>query len=87
MSFVYLSLKQYKKAEEILSSMIDVFLKEIINNATQETINRYSAYFKLGVIYIKLNKNNQTKFFLLNVKENLKGFYQIMFLYLIINKI
>ena len=55
--------------------MIDVVLKEKINYATQETIYRYSAYFyTLGVIYIKLNKNNQAKLFLLKAKENLEGF-------------
>ena len=74
-SSVYLSLKQYKEAEEILSSMIEVVLKEKINYATQETIYRYSAYFyTLGVIYIKLNKSNQAKFYLLKAKENLEGF-------------
>ena len=74
-SSVYLSLKQYKEAEEILTSMTDVVLKRKINYATQETIYRYSAYFyTLGVILIKTNKANMAKFYLLKAKDILEGF-------------
>lgn len=74
-SSVYLSLKQFKEAEEILSAMTDVVLKEKINYATQETIYRYAAYFyTYGVILIKVNKMNMARFYLLKAKDILEGF-------------
>ena len=74
-SSVYVSMKQYKEAEEILSSMTDVVLKEKINYATQETIYRYASYFyTFGVVLIKMNKLNIGKFYLLKSKDILEGF-------------
>ena len=74
-SSVYLSLKQYKEAEEILTSITDVVLKRKINYATLEIIYRYSAYFyTLSVIFIKTKKNNMAKFYLLKAKDILDGF-------------
>ena len=74
-SSVYLSLKQYKEAEEILSAMIEVVIKEKINYATQEVLYRYAAYFyTYGVILIKVNKTNMAKFYLLKSRDILNGF-------------
>ena len=74
-SSVYLSLKQYKEAEEILNSMTEVVLKDKINFATQETIYRYASYFyTFGVVLIKMGKLNISRFYLLKAKDILEGF-------------
>ena len=74
-SEVYLSLKQFQQAEEILSSIIELILKQKINNATQETIYRYSAYFyTFGVVLMKLNKINSAKIYFNKVLEIVDGF-------------
>lgn len=74
-SSVYLSLKQFKEAEEILNSIIDLILKQKINNATQECIYRYAAYFyTFGVVLIKLNRMNNAKIYLSKSLEIIDGF-------------
>lgn len=74
-SSAYLSLKQFKEAEEILSSMIELIIKQKMNYATQETLYRYAAYFyTYAVVLIKLNKNKMAKFYLAKSKEILDGF-------------
>jgi len=74
-SQVYLSLKQFEQAEEILNSIIELILKQKISKATQETIYRYSAYFyTFGVVLIKLNKTNNAKIYFNKVLEIVDGF-------------
>ena len=74
-SEVYLSLKQFQQAEEILSSIVELILKQKIHNATQETIYRYSAYFyTYGVVLMKLNKINNAKMYFNKVLEIVDGF-------------
>ena len=74
-SQVYISLKQFEQAEEILNSIIELILKQKINNATQETIYRYSTYFyTFGVVLIKLNKTNNAKIYFNKVLEIVDGF-------------
>ena len=74
-SQVYLSLKQFEQAEEILSSIVELILKQKINSATQETIYRYSTYFyTFGVVLIKLNKTNNAKIYFNKVLEIVDGF-------------
>lgn len=74
-SEVYLSLKQFQQAEEILSSIIELILKQKVNNATQETIYRYSVYFyTFGVVLMKLKKINNAKIFFNKVLEIVDGF-------------
>lgn len=67
---VYLCLKQYIQAEEILNSMIEVINKEKNKCATQEMIYRYSAYYyTYGVVLVKLGRNNMAKVYLARSKE------------------
>ena len=74
-SQVYLSLKQFQQAEEILSSIVELILNQKINKATQETIYRYSTYFyTFGVVLIKLNKTNNAKMYFNKVLEIVDGF-------------
>ena len=74
-SQVYLSLKQFQQAEEILSSIVELILNQKINKATQETIYRYSTYFyTFGVVLIKLNKTNNAKMYFNKVLEIIDGF-------------
>ena len=74
-SEVYLSLKQFQQAEEILSSIVELILKQKIHNATQETIYRYSAYFyTFGVVLLKANKTNNAKIYFNKVLEIVDGF-------------
>ena len=73
-SSVYLSLKQFKEAEEILSSIIDLILKQKLGNAPQECIYRYAAYFyTFGVVLIKLNRTNTAKVYLTKSLEVING--------------
>ncbi len=70
-----MSLKQFKEAEEILSAMIELIVKQKLNYATQETMYRYGAYFyTYGVILLKVNKSKMAKFYLMKCKEILDGF-------------
>ena len=74
-SSIYLSMKQYKEAEEILNSIIDLILKQKLNYSTQECIYRYAAYFyTFGVVLIKLNKMNSAKSYLSKSLEIVDGF-------------
>lgn len=74
-SQIFLSLKQFQQAEEILSSIVELILNQKINKATQETIYRYSTYFyTFGVVLIKLNKTNNAKIYLNKVLEIVDGF-------------
>ena len=74
-SEVYLSLKQFQQAEEILNSIVELILKQKIHNATQETIYRYSAYFyTFGVVLLKANKTNNAKIYFNKVLEIVDGF-------------
>ena len=74
-SQVYLSLKQFEQAEEILNSIIELILKQKIQKASQETIYRYSAYFyTFGVVLLKLNKTNNAKIYFNKVLEIVDGF-------------
>lgn len=69
-SSVYLALKQFREAEEILSSLTDLILKDKMQFATQEITYRYAVYFyTFGIILIKVNKANSAKFYLSKSKE------------------
>ena len=74
-SQTYLSLKKFEQAEEILSSIVELILKQKINKANQEMIYRYSTYFyTYGVVLIKLNKLNSAKLYFNKVLEIIEGF-------------
>ena len=74
-SGIYLSLKQFQQAEEILSSIVELILKKKIQNSPPEAIYRYSTYFyTYGVVLIKLNKMNNAKIYLNKVLEIVDGF-------------
>ena len=74
-SGIYLSLKQFQQAEEILSSIVELILKQKIQNSPPEAIYRYSTYFyTYGVVLIKLNKMNNAKIYLNKVLEIVDGF-------------
>jgi len=74
-SETYLSLKKFEQAEEILSSIVELILKQKINKANQEMIYRYSTYFyTYGVVLIKLNKLNSAKLYFNKVLEIIEGF-------------
>ena len=52
-SQVFLSMKQFQQADEILSSIVELILNQKIHKATQETIYRYSTYFyTYGIVLI-----------------------------------
>ena len=71
----YLSLKQFEQAEEILGSIVELILKQKINNANQETIYRYATYFyTYGVVLLKLNRLNNAKIYFNKVLEIINGF-------------
>ena len=73
-SEVYLSFKQFEQAEEILSSISELILKQKINNATQETIYRYSTYFyTYGVVLLKKNKLNSARLYFNKTLEIVGG--------------
>ena len=58
-----------------MSSIIELILKQKVNNATQETIYRYSVYFyTFGVVLMKLKKINNAKIFFNKVLEIVDGF-------------
>lgn len=60
-SSVYISLKQFKQAEEIMTAMTDVILKEKLQNSNLNNFYRYGVYFyTCGMILLK-NKNNLAK--------------------------
>ena len=74
-SEVYLSLKQFEQAEEILGSIVELILKQKINNATQETVYRYSTYFyTYGVVLLKSNKLNNARQYFNKVLDIVNGF-------------
>ena len=74
-SQIFLSLKQFEQAEEILSSIVELILNQKINKATQETIYRYSTYFyTFGIVLIKLNKTSEAKVYFNKVLEIVDGF-------------
>jgi tetratricopeptide (TPR) repeat protein len=57
-SNLYFLNKQFKEAEEIMSSMSDVILKEKLHTVDSHLLYRYGSYFYLtGVILMKNNKN------------------------------
>ena len=76
-SQLFLSMKQFQQAEEILSSIVELILNQKINKATQETIYRYSTYFyTYGIVLIKLNKTSNAKNYFNKVLEIIDGFLQ-----------
>ena len=71
----YLSLKQYEQAEEILGSIVELIMKQKIDNANQEMIYRYATYFyTYGVVLIKFNRYNNAKIYLNKDLEIVEGF-------------
>ena len=71
----YLSLKQFEQAEEILGSIVELILKQKINQASQEIIYRYSTYFyTYGVVLMKLNRFNNAKIYFNKTIEIIEGF-------------
>ncbi len=74
-SQVFLSMKQFQQADEILSSIVELILNQKIHKATQETIYRYSTYFyTYGIVLIKLNKIANAKNYFNKVLEIVDGF-------------
>ena len=74
-SQLFLSMKQFQQAEEILNSIVELILNQKINKATQETIYRYSTYFyTYGIVLIKLNKTNSAKNYFNKTLEIIDGF-------------
>jgi hypothetical protein len=69
---VYITLKQFKEAEEIMLAMTDVVQKEKLNNFNNNSRSngvdnyyRYGVYFyTAGVILLKNNRNSIAKEFL-----------------------
>lgn len=69
-SCAMMSLKQYKEADDVLSSAVKIVIEELkdinsndINNShSNEKVYRWGAYFyTLGVIYLKQIKRNEAK--------------------------
>ena len=66
-SSVYITLKQYKEACEIMTAMTEVILKEKINENRIDYFPRYGVYFyTAGMLLIKLNKHSIAKDYLNN---------------------
>ena len=64
-SNVYIMNKQYKEAEEIMTCMSDVILKEKLQSSSADMFYRYGAYFySTGLVLLKNNKNILAKEYL-----------------------
>lgn len=61
-SSVYISQKQFKEAEEIMSAMTDVIIKEKLKENNLDCFYRYGVYFyTLGMVLLKTNKYSHAK--------------------------
>jgi tetratricopeptide (TPR) repeat protein len=66
-SSVYISLKQYKEASEIMTAMTEVILKEKLDNTPVDNFYRYGVYFyTTGMLLLKNGKNSSAREYLNN---------------------
>ncbi len=64
-SCIYMTNKQFKEAEEIMTAMTDVILKEKLNKSLMHQFYRYGVYFyTTGTILLKNGKHNPAKDYL-----------------------